>query len=523
MVRWKLTNKLLVSWAVLACLFVYVWWFSANALWLGDDIYYRFIVGCATPVPVSSFGDIVDSQIAHYSLVNGRFEAHFLAQAIISFMPQAMFALLNAVAYVVFVFLMVKIGLRLRRKPESSPTSHPKAIVFASLMTLTCILLRFVPTTAMYVWMYDIVLSFLYVLLFVKPKSFWLTLPLFLFSFLAGAAHESINTGLAIALFVYGVSRLRRLSVNEIVMLAGFAIGLATIVLAPATGDRMDNYGVHLSIVFRSLIYVKATIVLAVLVFIGWRNGNLKPIDFYRRYSLWVNAMVASLIVIYFVVGISGARPHCGVETIAIVLAVAVWPLTKPSRMILAAGALFFAAFLGYKTVNDVRAVVGSHGEYERLKAVFAASDDGKIVEEFSLTAYPSRLYEIVFASVQEDFRSTDRVTDEYFIENLSDRFNLELGTNKTLRIVSPIAERLESMPDSTQVIAVPLVDYIVVSKSNPPSRVVAKMKFGPFALSDNVRYPTDDEPLYATDKLAVYPCYTEKNIAHVDTVIIEP
>ena len=73
------------------------------------------------------------------------------------------------------------------------------------------------------------------------------------------------------------------------------------------------------------------------------------------------------------------------------------------------------------------------------------------------------------------------------------------------------------NVDDSTQVIAVPLVDYIVVSKSNPPSRVVAKMKFGPFALSDNVRYPTDDEPLYATDKLAVYPCYTEKNIAHVD------
>ena len=191
--------------------------------------------------------------------------------------------------------------------------------------------------------------------------------------------------------------------------------------------------------------------------------------------------------------------------------------------MIAATGLVLFAAFLGVKTVNDVRAVIVSQGEYENLKTEFAESPDGKIVKEFTLTAYPSRLYEIVFSPAQEDFRSTDRITDDYFIENLSDHFNLELGTDKTLSIVSPIAERLQSMPDSSQVISLPLVDYVVVSKANPPSRVVAKMKFGFVNLSDQTVYPTEDEPLYATDKLVVYPCYTEKNIAHVDTVIIEP
>ena len=516
-------SKKAMSCAVLAGLFVYVWWFSANALWLGDDIYYRFIVGTLPVEPVGSLSDVIRSQIEHYLTVNGRFEAHFIVQIIISFVPQVLFAFLNAVAYLLFVFLMVKIGLRLRRQPESSPLSHPKAIVFASLMTLTCILLRFVPTTAMYIWMYDIVLLFLYVLLFIKPKSLWLALPLFLFAIIAGAAHESINIGLAIALFVYGVMRFRRLSVNEIFMLVGFAIGVASIALTPATGARMEQYGVHFSLVFRSLIYLKATIVLAILVIIGCRNGNMKPIAFYRRYSLWINAIIATLFVVYFVIGISGPRPHCGVETIAIILAIAVWPQVKPSRLIAATGLVLFAAFLGVKTVNDVRAVIVSQGEYENLKTEFAESPDGKIVKEFTLTAYPSRLYEIVFSPAQEDFRSTDRITDDYFIENLSDHFNLELGTDKTLSIVSPIAERLQSMPDSSQVISLPLVDYVVVSKANPPSRVVAKMKFGFVNLSDQTVYPTEDEPLYATDKLAVYPCYTEKNIAHVDTVIIEP
>ena len=79
----KFGKKIYVSMAVLAGLFVYVWWFSANALWLGDDIYYRFIVGTSPAAPIGSLSDVIRSQIEHYLTVNGRFEAHFIVQIII--------------------------------------------------------------------------------------------------------------------------------------------------------------------------------------------------------------------------------------------------------------------------------------------------------------------------------------------------------------------------------------------------------------------------------------------------------
>ena len=41
-----------------------------------DDYYYSF--SCATREPIESVMDIVESQIAHYSSINGRFVTHFL-------------------------------------------------------------------------------------------------------------------------------------------------------------------------------------------------------------------------------------------------------------------------------------------------------------------------------------------------------------------------------------------------------------------------------------------------------------
>ena len=106
--------KKIVSCAVLACLFVYVWWFYANALWLGDDINYQFVFtqgdkGSFSTDYVDSLSDIVSSQYAHYFVGNGRVVAHAIVQLINPILGQSIFAVLNGFAYVLFVFLVVKL------------------------------------------------------------------------------------------------------------------------------------------------------------------------------------------------------------------------------------------------------------------------------------------------------------------------------------------------------------------------------------------------------------------------------
>lgn len=514
------------SLAVLAVLFAYVYWFSANVLWLGDDIYYRFVVGSFPSRPIMAFADVVKSQMAHYHMENGRVEAHFIAQMLLSFSPKWLFALLNAAAYVVFTLLVVKMGLRLRKDEQSqgdSPLCHPLAVAFVAVLTQTCLFLKFVPTTAMYIWMYDIALCYLYVLFYKCPNSWLMTLPLFIFGILAGAAHESLSMGVVVGLFFYGIFRIRRLSLNEIVMMVGFALGFLSIALAPATGERMAQFSSSATLVAWSLVYLKATFVQLAVLIIGKMKRGVSLRDFCRRYSFWLVSMLAIAVFVYVIIGIGGPRPLLGVEMIAMILTIAIWREARVNKAVAVVGLCLFLGLLGYKTVRDVKAVGSGQAAYDELCKEFCASGNGTIVKEFDLSSYPSRFDEYVLPGVMENLRSTDKVTDDYFIDNLSKNLNLEYGTDKPLRILPPIAGQLSTMPDSTQIVnAAEGVYYLIISKRQAPKRVVEHRSLGPIRWSDYVAYPTGEKPDYETDVLALYPAYAEKHIVDVDSLTIE-
>ena len=135
---------------ILLFVFFYIFLFSNNALWLGDDITYGFIFSNVQPTisgeHITSFCDVIHSQRNHYFVENGRVVAHFIVQLIIPFMNKTIFAILNGLAYCLFIYLVVSMGFMLRnctKSPSSSPSSSSSHLStsFRS-STLICTLTR---------------------------------------------------------------------------------------------------------------------------------------------------------------------------------------------------------------------------------------------------------------------------------------------------------------------------------------------------------------------------------------------
>lgn len=521
--------KKIVSCAVLACLFVYVWWFSANALWLGDDINYQFVFtqgdkGSFSTDYVDSLSDIVSSQYAHYFVGNGRVVAHAIVQLINPILGQSIFAVLNGFAYVLFVFLVVKLGLRFRY--DDQPTrvfSHPLAIAYVSLMTLFSLVLKFVPTTAMYIWMFDIILAFLYVLLFSLPKSEWLAIPLFLFGIIAGNGHEAMNIGLAAGLLIYGLQRLKKLTLNEYAMLIGFAIGVVLIILSPASRGRLSEQSVSITKILISVVYLKALFVLVLIVCSAIKQSKMRIKDVYKKYNLPINVIIISIVFCLAIMN-TGSRPYYGEETFAMILSVAIWPMAKAKRRKVLVCFIVLLSLIAYKTYTSVGTITNTHVKFSVIRNKFAASPDGTIEIEFA-SGHDSMSRVVGYlwgGGVQDGLYGEDEGSRFWQTSNMTRLFNHEMGTNKTLNYVVPMAREIKSLPDSTQVIeTMPGNYYAIISKANPPKRVVAhRSAFWELKnWSDFQIYPSSDKPDFETATLEAYAAFDQMYFVGIDSV----
>lgn len=105
---------------------------------------------------------------------------------------------------------------------------------------------------------------------------------LFPFAILVGNAHESINIGLALGLFIYGIRNITRLSLNDYAMLIGFAIGVVLIVLSPGAQNKVDEIGFSFSFIFTLFLSIKATLLLIALLLITIKSNRTTLKMFYH-------------------------------------------------------------------------------------------------------------------------------------------------------------------------------------------------------------------------------------------------
>lgn len=515
---------------ILLFVFFYIFLFSNNALWLGDDITYGFIFSIAHPTVsgehITSFYDVIDSQKNHYFVENGRVVAHFIVQLIIPFMNKTIFALLNGLAYCLFIYLVVSMGIMLRngtKSPSSCPLNHWKAVGYVSLMTIFALSLKYVPTTAMYIWMYDLVLIFLYILLNCPSSPRWALL-LLPFSIIAGNAHESINIGLAFGLLLFGLRKIKRLLFNEYVMLIGFALGLLFIALSPASQSRAADSGASIIKILLSIIYLRATFVLGLVLLSALRNKTLTLRYLWKDYGCILLAIIVQ-IAFCFAIKNTGPRPQYGAEVLSMVCTISLWDKARIGKRSVVLAFLFLLTMVGWKTIRDAQKIRSDLTIYSEVRTKFMNSDTGTITKEFPSGKSPmSRVFSYFFGSANDAVYSYDPGSHDYAIMNLQKQFNYEFKSNKKLQFITPLSKEIYKFPDTNLIIETqPGNFHAIVSKTHPAKRVIVHRSAldGLLPWSSYTLYPNEKEPEYETQKLKVYTAYDQMYFVGIDSVVI--
>lgn len=528
----KATGKHCLSFFILFSLALYVGVCSYNTLWLEDDGGYMFVFSSnqqdkfpLTEKHISSIDDVIQSQKAHYLTMNGRVVAHTIVQLINPFIPKIIFSLLNAIAYVLFVCLTVIMGLSFRSNQRTRLLSifkHPLAILYVALFSLFSLMLRFSPTSAMYIWMYDLVLTYLLILLFYKPKSQWWSLLLFPFAIIIGNAHESICIGLALGLLLYGIRNIKYLKINDYTLLIGFALGVLIIVCSPASQNRANHTDFSYN-VFLSVIYLRATIVFIILMYRIIIIGNFNR-SLYRNNSILIDSFLGCLLFCIIIMNTS-SRPLYGAEVLAMILAVSVWPKANINKSITTVSLIVISIIVLIQSIRYVILMNERKRQFLNISEQYASSKNGDVFIEFGVGNDPMfKALDIPFPYGPPRVYAEDIIDQEFSRLVCQKVLNYKLGVNKQLRYVNPMIINLSQYPDSNQIIEnVPGNYYAIVSNNNPPIKIIANRSalWGLIDWSDITVFPTENKPDFENDSVSVYSIYDQMMFVGIDSISI--
>lgn len=209
---------------------------------LQDDILYKFkfnIDGSRPTELIRSWGDLLESQYAHWFVKNGRFVPHFLSQLFIGLLGKVLFNVINSIIICMLIYL-------------TSILITGKVNLFYCAISLACLLfLTPIPKETLfwydgsfnYLWSFVFVLFFLVVLksIWKEPlkSKYWLLSPLMM---LLGNVNEASTIPVCLSLGVYLIANIRTIHKRAIFsFILFFFIGAALNVFAPATFIRIAN------------------------------------------------------------------------------------------------------------------------------------------------------------------------------------------------------------------------------------------------------------------------------------------
>lgn len=314
-----------ISLAIIVAVAVYYGLLSYIVPWSQDDMAYQFNFASETAGNnydrINSVGEIFESQADHYMRVNGRFVAHFFVQLFCGLLGHGLFAVLNAVFYIIFTLLILRLsGQGLKRTATTITALILIVLSFQTKLTPSC--------QIGYIWMYSIIMAFIW--LFFRSrrwKSCVGTIMLGLFSLIAGNAHESFGIGVSAALIVYWLKNRECMNASQYVMLISFGIGALSCCLAPGILHRASENPVPSSLLgfgkmmltfakFSSALYVLAAIA-------GWQLFWEKKTwhEIYRVGPFYWNVLIV-LLIFNFCISIHINRQLFGVELMAVVLSI---------------------------------------------------------------------------------------------------------------------------------------------------------------------------------------------------------
>lgn len=353
--------------------------FSLAAVWLGDDIDYRYFISDSiwnSYGRLSSIPRFFASQGNHYMNVNGRFTAHALVQLFCGVAGKTAFAAANALIYCAFIYLVLKFA-KVRRIAD-----NPAAVITAITVTLLTFVTKMMPTTQIgFVWMFALNLAWLRLFINHRNTSRLGTLLIFILGISVGNGQEALTLGMSAALGLWWLHRRCRVGKARTAMLICYWAGTLAICCSPGTLGRAGGLSVPLgtSIVYM-LLSLRAAYMLIITVIVLRMRGTISLRKAYRDNALFVNAM-AIMLLFNLAIGVYCNRQLFGIELMAMLIMLRLLPQHAFARGVRIVAMLAVVVMLGCQW-QGIRKV---QREYDDIEALYAESEKGIVYYDRTL------------------------------------------------------------------------------------------------------------------------------------------
>ena len=372
--------------AILAAFAVIVFCLTEMCFWTVDDILYQYFV---MPVlnqysaePITSLGDVIQSQYNHIFSKNGRVVAHSIVQIFAALLGKHIFAICNGLVYCLLVFLILRVARVSCR--------NPFALLTAIGMCLLGLIEKYVPSTFVgYFYMPVIVLAWLLLLRNMRRKfSFPMAMLLFCISVITGNSHEGYTIPISAALGIFLVLYRHEWNALQVVMILGFWSGILFTALTPGSQamhgeDFTPNYlQTPITLLCNMRCFYVMLVTLAVLRI--KKMVSLRQILLDRENLFWVIAMVSMIPFSIWIFGWFGWRQLFCVELASIIITLRVLPKHALPKWVLAVLFVGVGVLYGYFVgLNTKRS-----DTLEEIVDLYAQSTDGVVYYDITTPQY---------------------------------------------------------------------------------------------------------------------------------------
>lgn len=248
----KKWNKKIIAILLILCGILFLcqdWWFISE--W--DDYFYKFIVTDSTQTYhdqlddgkhqlLESFGDVLVSQYNHYLGSNGRFIVHSIVQVCTGLLPLHIFPILNSVAFVMLLWVLIKLADK-QERPLNTVFTILALIIGAPVVM--AVFMANISVSVNYLWSGAVVLWWYYMYERVMQReeelSQRLIILLVILGIVAGSMHEGYSIGLCAGLLLYHLFNIRKLTLNQAMMIGAFGLGACFCIFAPSNFSRLGG------------------------------------------------------------------------------------------------------------------------------------------------------------------------------------------------------------------------------------------------------------------------------------------
>lgn len=446
-----------------------------NIVWLGDDIYYQYMIPekigdmYDNNLRISSIYDIIISQNNHYQSNNGRYVAHFLVQMYCALLGRTAFSISNALIY---IFLTILTVLNAKRN-----VLNIKFICITFSLILLGLSTKMVPTTQIgFIWSIVFVLLFLYLFFECNIKNKPLIAIISIFSCIAGASSESIVIGITIALMIYTLTNWKAITFQQKIMMICFTIGTITLCIAPSNLSRVSTVHIPLYIsIFNFIIYSRIfwLLCITILYLRLSHHISLKSIYIQNNNSFYFNSILI-LLAFNFVISIYCNRQLFGIEILSIVLLIRL----IPRKLIRWKTVVIFLIIALVYLIHQFNSIILLNRQMAIIEREYPKSHNGEVYIPIGLESFYFRNFSYTQALptfMTEDFPS-------FFIR----RKMAELYPNrKPLKLIPDVLYGKDSVNLDNQIFKYNPSTYVVVqSKLNPIEFTISRsIGIGPLSM----------------------------------------